>query len=444
MPRTRIFISSTVEDLKDTRFHLTDIIRNLGHEPVYFEDVNFFSNPALNTVESCLAEVRSSNILVLLVDQKFGSKYGVDGKSVTWAEYEAAVDSGIPVFTLVRRRTMYAWDLYKGNRHREDIDYGVNVEVLKFLTHIAEHKYGNWLKDFDNPGSASDWLQAQLSNLLSDLLARCQTSTGSQLVTSGVSSDQLGEVSVAPRIQLAEGDISSPKTQEEVLPTGDGVHRATELETASGTGSTPRGDSTTDNTRNLATNDHVPAGNPDELYTDLLTRLPNFSWMEDLERTQTSSMLSVYLASWGTPTVAFLEILNVTAPSTMGLVTDKAKRRTAKRLKELFDQSRGFNYRGRLAQLGLKFIDQFSADWAETIAGMVLDSAWDDNEWATAKALEKAIRVVGPVGLSALCERLVSTESRLAIDPLRQALDNPYFPLVRGIVEPFLDARDPD
>ncbi|WML44562.1 DUF4062 domain-containing protein [Neobacillus sp. PS3-40] len=71
--RTRIFISSAYEDdLKSPRKIIKDHLESSGHEVPIFE-TGVFGPWETDTLEQCLDEVRSSEVLILFINKKFGA-----------------------------------------------------------------------------------------------------------------------------------------------------------------------------------------------------------------------------------------------------------------------------------------------------------------------------------------------------------------------------------
>jgi hypothetical protein len=107
----KIFISSTVYDLRDIRsaidFHLTE----LGHE-VYLSELPSF-NPAngKSSYDACFKKIESCDLFVLLIGSRVGGLFpSIDPISITRAEYRHAYElsqSGrIEIITLARKEIL--------------------------------------------------------------------------------------------------------------------------------------------------------------------------------------------------------------------------------------------------------------------------------------------------------------------------------------------------
>lgn len=93
----RFFISSVVAGFEPFREAVATAVRSLGHEVIRSED--FTASSATSQV-TCLSGVRSSDAVVLLLGDRYGSVQAT-GKSPTHEEFEAARESK-PVFVFIQ------------------------------------------------------------------------------------------------------------------------------------------------------------------------------------------------------------------------------------------------------------------------------------------------------------------------------------------------------
>jgi hypothetical protein len=90
---TRVFISSTFQDLKDHREAVYLALRRLGHESVAVEG---WAATDQRPLERSLADLRASDVAVFLVAWRYGYIPAGEQFSVTELEYRAARGAGIP------------------------------------------------------------------------------------------------------------------------------------------------------------------------------------------------------------------------------------------------------------------------------------------------------------------------------------------------------------
>ena len=73
-----------------------------------------FYHPDLHTHDSCINEIGNCHLFVLLIGGRFGGTYVTDpAKSIVNAEFTAARERNVPVFTFVRRDVLDDHRLYQ-------------------------------------------------------------------------------------------------------------------------------------------------------------------------------------------------------------------------------------------------------------------------------------------------------------------------------------------
>jgi hypothetical protein len=96
----KVYVSSTLSDLKRERRAVMDWLVAAGHQPVHSYQ------PNSDTVrESCLDDVDTSDLYVLIAGHWYGfqpSQDNPEGLSITHLEFRRAGESGIPRVALVR------------------------------------------------------------------------------------------------------------------------------------------------------------------------------------------------------------------------------------------------------------------------------------------------------------------------------------------------------
>ena len=114
----KVFISSTIYELLDLRSELYEFLTASGYDVVMSEigSSGFEVTENLSSIECCLSNVRSCDVLILIADRRYGpalEKYGYDKRSATHLEYDVAIESKIPVYVYLRDRTDAELSLYK-------------------------------------------------------------------------------------------------------------------------------------------------------------------------------------------------------------------------------------------------------------------------------------------------------------------------------------------
>ncbi|WP_158694106.1 DUF4062 domain-containing protein, partial [Cronobacter malonaticus] len=74
MAGLRVFVSSTCYDLSLLRSQLRIFIQNLGYEPMMSDYSDLLYDPRQHTHTSCIDEVSSADVVVLIIGSRFGGK----------------------------------------------------------------------------------------------------------------------------------------------------------------------------------------------------------------------------------------------------------------------------------------------------------------------------------------------------------------------------------
>ncbi len=104
-----VFLSSTCYDLPDLRSVLFHSLKANGFDTIASDipSSDFSLAPNLNSVEICEANVGRSNLVLLILDKRYGPQIPSLDKSATHIECEAALRRGIPVHTFVRKSFLH-------------------------------------------------------------------------------------------------------------------------------------------------------------------------------------------------------------------------------------------------------------------------------------------------------------------------------------------------
>jgi Domain of unknown function (DUF4062) len=94
-----VFLCSTYADLANERQHILDAVRRLS---LQHDSMEFFGARSDLPIETCLAEVRRSDILVVVVGHRYGSLVPELGISFSEAEYREGQRLGKPCLVYLR------------------------------------------------------------------------------------------------------------------------------------------------------------------------------------------------------------------------------------------------------------------------------------------------------------------------------------------------------
>ncbi len=108
MSPVHVFLSSTCYDLQDLRFELANHLRAHAFEVSQSDDYEsaFRVDPRLDSVTSCLLAVERADVVVCVLDRRYGpplpEEHAYAGRSATHAELLFAKEKSKRVFTFVR------------------------------------------------------------------------------------------------------------------------------------------------------------------------------------------------------------------------------------------------------------------------------------------------------------------------------------------------------
>jgi hypothetical protein len=168
----KVFISSTILDLKDLRDSLQQWLRDRGHTVLASEDGTIQIDSSKHSYDVCLAAARACDCLVAIIDGRFGGLMP-DGKtSITLAEINEAFDHGRRVWVFVRQSVWDAKEVHKPYKAAgvpfKPSKIVADERVFQLIDDIRGRKTGNWLSTFNKPTDLIDKLQVQLEAVVSE------------------------------------------------------------------------------------------------------------------------------------------------------------------------------------------------------------------------------------------------------------------------------------
>lgn len=173
----RVFIGSTCYDLKYIRGNLQYFVRSLGFEPVLSEEGDIFYDPSKHSHESCVSEVATCQLFVLIIGGRFGGNYQKTEKSITNMEYQKAVAQKIPVFTLVEQPVYAEHHVYLTNKTNTQLDEKLiaypavdSTKIFDFIDEVRKASYNNAMYAFQDFSDIEVYLKKQWAGLLFSFL----------------------------------------------------------------------------------------------------------------------------------------------------------------------------------------------------------------------------------------------------------------------------------
>lgn len=201
MAAPRVFISSTCYDLAEERDGLAEFCASFGFDTTLSERGDVFYHPDLHTHLSCIRETSNCHLFILIIGGRFGGKYKVDpSKSITNAEYAAAIQNGSPTFTFVKQEVLNDHNVWQKNKDQPfakniqfpSIDKQEHAEdIFKFIDAVRLAPVNNGMFGFRVGREIHDMLRKQWSGMMFDYLQN-RTITKQLSLTN----DALGNLSV--------------------------------------------------------------------------------------------------------------------------------------------------------------------------------------------------------------------------------------------------------
>lgn len=183
MATPKVFVSSTCYDLLQIRDTLSEFILSHYYEPILSEKGDVFFHPDLHTHESCVSELENCQLFILIIGGRFGGSYKLEpSKSVTNAEYEAAIVNKIPVFTFIKREVYEDHRVYQKNKTDADLVKRINfpsiekqeyaAKIFDFIDRVRFADVNNSICSFEFVGQIKDHLGKQWAGLMFDFLSK--------------------------------------------------------------------------------------------------------------------------------------------------------------------------------------------------------------------------------------------------------------------------------
>lgn len=175
--KLRIFISSTMKDLRNERFAVVERLRSYNFDPVNAEGWGPDGNSSWLRIES---EIESSDLFVLIIGEKYGwiptdGSQSHLGLSVTHLELKKARVNGITVLPFLKKLE-YDTDRTTDDAKKRD----------EFRKEIRDWKDGYFTTEFELAADLADGVGQAVMNILMDDYYKNRVRVRSSVVTSAI------------------------------------------------------------------------------------------------------------------------------------------------------------------------------------------------------------------------------------------------------------------
>ncbi len=245
MANLRVFISSTAYDLGVLRSSLRGFVNGLGYDAVLSDYSDVLYDPREHAHQSCLAEVKTCDMVVLVIGSRFGSPLdpdvmrtslqdldaqqllegtAVDTRlSVTQAEALAAASKGIPLFAFVEGGVYHDYSVYQRNKGKPfaadtaypSISQPETAEyIFNFVDYLQGRSFNNAVITFDRMEDVVNHLQKQWAALFQRMLSEARTGRADSVRIDRLA-DQFEDLKAA--LLATVGDAGSRQTARAVI-----------------------------------------------------------------------------------------------------------------------------------------------------------------------------------------------------------------------------------
>lgn len=158
----KVFLSSTCYDLLDVRAEVVSHLSENGIRVMASDDKlsDFHVTTDQNSIETCLANVRSCDHFVIILDQRYGpilSDFG-HNVSATHLEYQEATKEGKQIHLFARDRLVADYSIWKKN--------GEQSMRFAWVKNEKDHSLFRLLKEHEiKRDSVSNWIETFSSSI---------------------------------------------------------------------------------------------------------------------------------------------------------------------------------------------------------------------------------------------------------------------------------------
>jgi len=223
----RVFVSSTCYDLYEIRESLFSFITSYSYEPVLSERGDIFYHPDLHTHESCLHEIESCQLFILIIGGRFGGHYAADPKkSIVNAEYQAAKQCGTPVFCFVKREVLEDHRLYEKNKGNTAIinkikfpsieKQSYSSHIFEFINEVRNSPVNNGVFSFEFGKDIEEILSKQWAGMMLDFLLKRRRESELSVATALIENLTLASKKTEELIESIYKHLDKDKAEESI------------------------------------------------------------------------------------------------------------------------------------------------------------------------------------------------------------------------------------
>jgi hypothetical protein len=169
MIKMKIFLCSTIYDLKDLRNAVEQALRDDGYIVLASESGTIPVDVHKHSYEICLTAAADCDVMVAIVDGRFGGTMPDGKKSITLTEIETAIEAKKQVLVFVRQSVWDAKEVYKRymstGQPFKPSKIVSDERIFELIDTLRRRKTGNWLFQFTTTTDIIRQVRAQISML---------------------------------------------------------------------------------------------------------------------------------------------------------------------------------------------------------------------------------------------------------------------------------------
>ena len=169
----KVFVSSTIVDLKPLRDVIRETLLDLGYDPVMsdYGDVGYLCNKSVE--DSCYVAMSKCQIAVLIIGKRYGKK-SQNNFSVTHNEFRTAREHQIPTISIIDQEVLSFKQVYDANIERnsdtEFSEMDAPMDTFSFVNEVMGYCINNGIVPYDTVTKAKEKLIKQIACMFGDLL----------------------------------------------------------------------------------------------------------------------------------------------------------------------------------------------------------------------------------------------------------------------------------
>lgn len=168
-PLPRLFLSSTIYDLRDLRNAVQTALSKEGYKVLASEAGTIPIDSSKHSYAICIDAARQCDCLIAIIDGRFGGVMPDRKTSITQAEVEAALDNGRQILFFVRQGVWDAREIYKAYKKAGQPFLPTRLvedeRVFEVIDAIRKRRTGNWIFQFNLPDDLIKTVLFQLEGL---------------------------------------------------------------------------------------------------------------------------------------------------------------------------------------------------------------------------------------------------------------------------------------